>query len=136
MASPQRQIHAVPPKGDESESDMQKSQQENWATRWFVPKSGVRKMAAQEAKGVFVQWPLLIIIITLASILIGAIVGLQVQVSNLNTTLLLRDQDHSRQVSDLKADMLSLREKNDLLSMYIYDDREKLAVIKSRLGIK
>lgn len=93
-------------------------------------------MPEQEAKGVFVQWPLLIIIITLASILIGAIVGLQVQVSNLNTTLLLRDQDHSRQVSDLKADMLSIREKNELLSMYIYDDREKLAVIKSRLGIK
>lgn len=125
-------IRSIPRVRDDSEKT---SQQENLLTRWFVPRSGVKTMAAQEAKGVFVQWPLLIIIISLASILIGAIVGLQVQVSNLNTTLLLRDQDHSREVTDLKKDMQIVREKNELLAMYIQDDREKLAVIKTKLGL-
>lgn len=136
MASSQRQINAVPNGRDESRSALQKTYQENWAARWFLPHSGVKNMPEQEAKGVFVQWPLLVIIITLASILIGSIVGLQVQVSNLNTTLLLRDQDHARQVGDLKAEMRAVKEKNELLSMYIYSDREKLAVINTRLGIK
>lgn len=102
----------------------------------LVPHSGVKMIAAQEARGVFVQWPLLIIIITLASILIGAIVGLQVQVSNLNTTLLLRDADHSRQVADLKQEMGDVKNKNEQLQVYIHDDREKLVAIQTKLGVR
>lgn len=92
-------------------------------------------MPETEAKGVFVQWPLLIIIITLASVLIGAIVGLQVQVSNLNTTLLLRDADHARQLDALKAEHSETKSKYEQLRVYIQDDREKLVAIQTRLGI-
>ena len=76
-------------------------------------------MPEQEAKGVFVQWPLLIIIITLASILIGAIVGLQVQVSNLSTTLLLRDADHQRETKTMSDEIATLK-------VYLQNDRERL----------
>jgi len=118
-----------------SAGGLQESQQEHWLSQMFLPRYGVRKMPEQEAKGIFVQWPLLIIIITLASILIGAIVGLQVQVSNLNTTLLLRDADHSRQVDGLRQDNVELKGKYEQLRVYIQDDREKLVALQTRLGI-
>lgn len=135
MSTATKQIRAVPNIGDGRERAQQEIYQEPWLSRWFVPRSGIKKMPEQEAKGVFVQWPLLIIIITLASILIGAIVGLQVQVSNLNTTLLLRDADHSRQVDGLRQDNAELKGKYEQLRVYIQDDREKLVAIQTRLGI-
>lgn len=92
-------------------------------------------MVAQQSKGVFLPYPLLGILVTVGILLVSGIIAIQVQVSNLNTTLLLRDADHARQVDDLKHELQSLRDKNDLLAMYIQDDREKLAVIKTKLGL-
>jgi hypothetical protein len=93
-------------------------------------------VAEQQTRGVFVPWPLLVITITLASILIGSIVGLQIQVSNLNTTLLLREQDHSREVNDIKNAMQKVADKNEQLQVYITNDREKLVAIETRLGVR
>lgn len=90
----------------------------------------------QQNKGLFLPYPLLGIIITLAIVVISGIVALEVQVSNLNTTLLLRDADHARQVETLKLEMTEIKNKNEQLAVYIHDDREKLVAIKTKLGIQ
>jgi len=73
----------------------------------------------QEAKGVFIPYPLLGIIITLALLVISGIIAIQVQVSNLSTTILLRDADQRAVIQELKS-------KTEQLQVYIHDDREKL----------
>ena len=94
-------------------------------------------MVAQQAnKGVFIPWPLLAIIVTLSIVLVSGLVTLQVQVSNLSTTLLLRDADHARQVADLKVTMSEIKVKNEQLQVYITNDREKLVAIETKLGIR
>lgn len=79
----------------------------------------------QEAKGVFIPYPLLGIIITLCTILVGGIIAIQVQVSNLSTTILLRDADQRAVVKELK-------DKTEQLQVYIHDDREKLIRLLER----
>ena len=94
-------------------------------------------MVAQSAsKGVFIPWPLLAIIVTLAIVLVTGLVTLEVQVSNLSTTLLLRDADHARQLTDIKVEMARVSGKNEQLQVYITNDREKLVAIETRLGIR
>lgn len=93
-------------------------------------------VAQQQNKGLFLPYPLLGIIITLAIVVISGIVALEVQVSNLNTTLLLRDADHARQVETLKLEMTEIKNKNEQLAVYIHDDREKLVAIKTKLGVQ
>lgn len=93
-------------------------------------------VAARQTKGVFLPYPLLAIIITLATVVIGGIIAIQVQVSNLNTTLLLREADHAREVTDLKTTMAEIKGKNEQLQVYITNDREKLVAIETRLGIR
>lgn len=93
-------------------------------------------VAAQASKGVFIPWPLLAIIITLAIVVISGLVTLQVQVSNLSTTLLLRDADHARQIQEIKTEMTRVQGKNEQLQVYINDDRLKLVSIQTKLGIK
>ncbi len=83
-------------------------------------------MPATEARGVFLPYPLLGIIVTIAIVLISGLVTLEVQVSNLNTTLLLRD-------ADTRAQMLASKEKVDQLEVYLHDDREKLVRITTQL---
>lgn len=73
----------------------------------------------QEAKGVFIPYPLLGIIITLACIVVGGIIAIQVQVSNLSTTILLRDADQRAIIQELK-------ETTEQHRVYIHDTREKL----------
>lgn len=80
----------------------------------------------QEAKGVFIPYPLLGIIITLAVIMISGIIALEVQVSSLNTTILLRD-------ADSRAEITALKEKSAQLEVYIHSDREKLVHIETLL---
>lgn len=80
----------------------------------------------QEAKGVFIPYPLLGIIMTLAVIMISGIIALEVQVSSLNTTILLRDADN-------RADVTALKEKAAQLEVYIHNDREKLVHIETLL---
>lgn len=83
----------------------------------------------QEAKGVFIPYPLLGIIVTLAVVLIAGLVTLEVQVSSLNTTLLLRD-------ADTRAEMLTTKEKLAQLEVYIHNDREKLIKIETQMDAK
>jgi len=93
-------------------------------------------MSAVESKGVFLPWPLLAIVVTLAIVLVSGLVTLEVQVSNLSTTLLLRDADHGRQVDDLKIQLGEIKSKNEQLQVYITNDREKLVAIETKLGIR
>lgn len=76
-------------------------------------------MAEQSSRGLFIPYPLLAVIVTLAIVVISGIVALEVQVSNLNTTLLLRDADQ-------RAEITQLKEKSAQLEVYIHSDREKL----------
>lgn len=73
----------------------------------------------QDAKGVFVPYPLLGIILTLSIVVVGGIVAIQVQVSNLSTTILLRDADQRAVIQELK-------DKTEQLEVYLHDDREKI----------
>lgn len=80
----------------------------------------------QEARGVFIPYPLLGIIITLCTILVGGIIAIQVQVSNLSTTILLRD-------ADSRAVIKQQGEKLEQLQVYIYDGREKLIRLQTQV---
>lgn len=80
----------------------------------------------QEAKGVFIPYPLLGIMVTIAIVVITGLVALEIQVSSLNTTLLLRD-------ADTRSEMLAAKEKLAQLEVYIHNDREKLVRIETQL---
>ena len=135
MAIPASQIRAVPRnERDGSETALQETVH-SW-TRWFTPHVEVKRMSAVESKGVFLPWPLLAIVVTLAIVLVSGLVTLEVQVSNLSTTLLLRDADHGRQVDDLKIQLGEIKSKNEQLQVYITNDREKLVAIETKLGIR
>lgn len=79
----------------------------------------------QEAKGLFVPYPLLGIIVTLCLVLIGGIVTLKVEVSNLSTTILLRD-------ADSRAATQALQEKLSTLEVYVHNDRERLIRLEAQ----
>lgn len=87
-------------------------------------------VAQQSSKGVFLPWPLLMIIVTLAIVLVTGLVTIQVQVSNLSTTLLLRDADHARQVEDIKRELAKESERRELSDLKIADLRERMAANK------
>ena len=110
--------------------------EQGFIERWFVPKEGTQVVAQQSSKGMFIPYPLLAIIMTLAVVLISGIIAIEVQVSSLNTTLLLREQDHAREVTDLKADIKEVKGKNEQLMVYITNDREKLVALETKLGIR
>lgn len=82
-------------------------------------------MVAQQAKGVFLPYPLLAIIVTVGIMLFGGIVTLEVQVSNLSTTILLRDADQRAAIHDIQ-------EKIGQHEVYIHDDREKLIRLQTQ----
>ncbi len=92
-----------------------------------MPHEETQMVSNLQSKGLFIPWPLLAIIVTLAVILITGVVTIQVQVSNLSTTLLLRDQDHARQIEDLKHDMAKETERRELTDLKVADLREKQA---------
>jgi len=93
-------------------------------------------VAAQQTKGLFLPYPLLAILTTVGALVLSGIVGLYVQVSSLQTTLLLREQDHSREMREVKDEMAVIRGKNEQLMVYITNDREKLVAIETKLGIR
>lgn len=78
----------------------------------------------QDAKGVFIPYPLLGIVITLCTILVGGIIAIQVQVSNLSTTILLRDADQ-------RAITQELKETTEQHRVYIHDTRERLIKLQT-----
>lgn len=79
----------------------------------------------QEAKGVFIPYPLLAIMVTLGLVIVGGIVAIQVQVSNLSTVILLRDADQRAVVAEQK-------EKLEQLQVYIFDSREKIVKLQAQ----
>lgn len=93
-------------------------------------------VAAQQTKGLFLPYPLLGILTTVGALVLSGIVGLYVQVSSLQTTLLLREQDHTLRQRELKDEMALIRGKNEQLMVYITNDREKLVAIETKLGIR
>lgn len=124
-------IRDLRPSQNDSDSLKQNSQQEPSAfTRWFAPRGETKIMAEQETRGVFLPWPLLAIIVTLAIVLVSGLVTLQVQVSNLSTTLLLRDADHARQLEDIKKEVAKETERRELSDLKISDLRERMAAAK------
>ncbi len=101
--------------------------QRSTLSKWFLPHQETQLVAQQSSSGVFLPWPLLAIIVTLAIVLVTGLVTIQVQVSNLSTTLLLRDQDHARQVDELKAQIAKETERRELTDLKVADLREKQA---------
>ena len=93
-------------------------------------------VTAQQTRGLFLPYPLLAILTTVGALVLSGIVGLYVQVSSLQTTLLLREQDRVQQVRDLQAQMAEIKDKNEQLQVYITNDREKLVAIETKLGIR
>lgn len=83
-------------------------------------------MVAQQAKGIFLPYPLIGILVTIGALVLSGIIGLYVQVSSLSTTMLLRDADQ-------RAEIIALKEKSSQLEVYIHNDREKLVDIQSTL---
>ena len=94
--------------------------------RWFTPRAEVQVVEQQTSRGVFLPWPLLGIIATVAIVLISGIITLAVQVTDLKTTILLRD-------ADTRAEMAAVKEKEAQLEVYIHNDREKLIDIQTTL---
>jgi len=102
--------------------------------KYFIPRE-VDQAMTQEARGIFIPYPLLAALILVGGAVLSFVVAVQVQVSNLNqqvsnlnTTILMRDTDARAQIHDLK-------EENAQMKVYIQNDREQLAVIKTKLGI-
>ncbi len=83
-------------------------------------------MEQAASRGVFLPYPLLGMLVTIAIVLVSGLVALEVQVSNLSTTLLLRDADQ-------RAEITAIKEKNAQLEVYIHNDREKLVDIQTTL---
>jgi len=79
----------------------------------------------QSSRGVFLPWPLLAIVVTLAIVLVSGLVTLEVQVSNLSTTLLLRDADHQREIKTMSDEIATLK-------VYVQNDREKLIRLETQ----
>lgn len=93
-------------------------------------------VSASQSKGIFLPYPLMAILVTVGALVLSGIVGLYVQVSNLGTTLLLRDADHARQIQEIRNEMARVQGKNEQLQVYITNDREKLVAIETKLGIR
>ena len=127
MPNTQSQIRVAPfnPNGRQSGTVLPQTQQ-HWLSRYFAPRPETQIMAEQPSKGVFIPYPLLGMLVTIAIVLISGLVALEVQVSNLNTTLLLRDADG-------RAEIMALKEKTAQLEVYIHNDREKLIDIQTTL---
>jgi len=91
-----------------AESRPEAELQDKWAM-WqrLLPQRIIGTMT-QEARGIFVPYPLLAILAPILFLLIGGVIGLCTIVYSQNTTL-----------NEVKA-------KNEQLEVYIRDDREKL----------
>ena len=98
--------------------------------RWFLPHRETRLMSEESTRsGLFVPYPLLALVLALTMALAGGIIGLYSQLSAMQTTMLLRDNDYQRQVHDLK-------EKQDQMEVYLHNDREKIIAMQAQLDRK
>ena len=113
-----RELHRRPP--EENADELQGLLQ-----RWFRPRQETQ-MVTQQTRGVFLPYPLIAILVTVGALVLSGIIALEVQVSNLNTTLLLRDADARQQMAEQ-------RNKIEQLEVYIHNDREKLVRIETEL---
>jgi hypothetical protein len=85
-------------------------------------------MVAQQAKGIFLPYPLLAILVTIGALALSGIIGLYVQVSSLSTTMLLRDADQ-RAANQLAADKLGT------MQVYLQNDRERIVKLEAEKEI-
>lgn len=81
-------------------------------------------VAASQTKGVFLPYPLLGILVTIGALALSGIIALEVQVSNLSTTILLRDADQ-RAANQIAADKLAT------LEVYLHNDRERIIKLEA-----
>lgn len=122
MATQQATIRAVPKVGEGS----QDSQQENYqGGLWqrFAPHAETYTVT-QQAKGIFLPYPLLAIIVPLLVILVGGIIGLCTMVYSMNNAMLIRDADYRDQ-------QRQSWEKIEQMMVYIHNDRERLARLEA-----
>lgn len=84
---------------------------------------------AARTGGIFLPYPLLGIIMTLVVALGGGMIGLYSQLSAMNATMIMRDQDAQRRIDDLKKQM-------ELQGVYMSDLREKVIRLEERKGPK
>lgn len=120
-------VHQFVQAGLRSQDTLQQSLHGSWFANWFMPRQETQVVSETSSRGVFIPWPLLAIIVTLGIVLVSGLVTLEVQVSNLSTTLLLRDADHARQIQDIKVELTKETERRELTDLKIADIREKLA---------
>lgn len=85
-------------------------------------------MVATQAKGVFLPYPLLAILVSIAMLLLGGIVTLEVQVNNLSTTMLLREADD-------RASKQVMIDKLATLEVYLHNDRERIVKLEAEKEI-
>jgi len=102
---------------------LQESQQESFWRRWFAPHKETQ-MVTQQAKGIFLPYPLLAILTTVGILLVSGVIALQVQISSLNTTLLIRDNEYRER-------QRQSWEKIEQAMVYIQNDRERLARLEA-----
>lgn len=79
---------------------------------------------AQRTSGVFIPYPLLALILTLAMAGVAGIVGLYTQLSAMNATMILRDSDYQKTIKRLE-------DKIDLQDQLTRDLREKQGEMRS-----
>jgi hypothetical protein len=68
---------------------------------------------------------LLAILVIIGGAVLSFVIALEVQVSNLSTTILLRDADQRAAIHDVQ-------EKAAQLEVYLHDDREKLIRLQTQ----
>jgi hypothetical protein len=115
-----------PIQSERTADSMQKSAQ--GFSRYFLPREEQRTVMETQSRGIFIPWPLLTIIITVAIVVVSGLIALEVQVSNLNTTLLLRDADTRAQFQGLKDQIATMQ-------VYIQNDREKIIRLETESEI-
>lgn len=121
-------VHAIPRKPETANDNSL----QDFLHHWFLPHPETKVIEQQASKGIFLPWPLLTIIVTLAVILVSGLVTLEVQVSNLNTTLLLRDADHARQLLDIESKLAKETDRRELTDLKVADLRERQIRQESR----
>jgi hypothetical protein len=109
--TPVKKLHAIP-HASPFPADQSQGSLHAWWER-FKPRKETRVMP-QEAKGVFIPYPLLAIVVPLLVLLIGGVIGLCTIVYSQNNAL-------------IKAET-----KNEQQDVYIHDDREKLIRLQDR----
>lgn len=90
-------------------------------------------MADSKSAGVFIPYPVLGLLLTIALACIGSVValytkvsGLETTMSTINATMVIRDNQHLQELKDLKDELSAVRSKEEQTQVYFHDDRERI----------